>query len=141
MPDPSGVSPDLLSPMPDAAAPGTADAMPASPWDASPETDLAAREAALAVKERRFFAREQLLEKGLPPDLLERLDCSSDEALARSLSVAVMAASAARGAPPLPVPPASPPPAPAAATYAQRVRLWQLDPQGYRSLVRQSGPN
>ena len=81
---------------------------------------LAAREAALAIRERQFTARENVLALGLPPEILRHVDYSSD-------------AAPQAGAPP-PVPRAERP-RPAFATYRDRAALFALDPQGYREAV------
>lgn len=133
MPDPVGLFPDPLPPEPVDAAHAEADPVPDPPVSTPNEDDLAAREAALAVRERQFAARSQLTDMGLSPDLMKHFDFSSDEALDRSLALAVTAASAARS--PASVPPATLPPFPRVASYADRVRLWQIDPQGYKTAI------
>jgi len=136
-PDPQ---PDPQTP---AIAPETALPAPEDPGvmvDPIPEEEarlnaLAAREAALAIRERQFTARENVLALGLPPEILRHVDYSSDAALERSLALAALASSAApqAGAPP-PVPRAERP-RPAFATYRDRAALFALDPQGYREAV------
>lgn len=108
---------------------------------ASREAVLLLREQAIALRERRFNAREQLLAQRLPLDLLEHFDFSSDDSVKRALALAVMASSASRGAPGSPVPPAFVPSSPVPSSYADRVRLWQIDPQGYKSMVADSLKN
>ena len=49
--------------------------------------ELAQREADLAARELRMTAREKLAEKGLPVELLEALNCSSAEALEKSVEL------------------------------------------------------
>lgn len=49
--------------------------------------ELAQREADLAGRELRMTAREMLAEKGLPAELLEALNCSSAEALEKSVGL------------------------------------------------------
>lgn len=113
--------------------------MVAEPEMAAPDTDPAAREAALtareealAVKERRFMAREHLLAMGLPEEILQHVDCGSETGMEQALKIAALAAQAAARVPALPVPPTSQPPAPAFASYVDRARLFQEDPEAYR---------
>ena len=49
--------------------------------------ELAQRESDLAARELRMTAREKLSEKGLPVELLEALNCSSAEALEKSVEL------------------------------------------------------
>lgn len=49
--------------------------------------ELAQREADLAARELRMTAREKLAAKGLPVELLEALNCSSAEALEKSVEL------------------------------------------------------
>jgi len=137
-PEKANIPPAPDAPPPAAPAPSPEPDYPASlpdPALASREAALTARELALSVRERRFSARERLLEQRLPLDLMEHFDFSSDAALERGIAVAVMAASSSRGAVPAAVPPASLPPFPRVASYADRVRLWQIDPQGYKLAI------
>jgi len=51
------------------------------------EVELVKREQDLQRRELMISAKESLAEKGLPGELLEALNCSSDEALAKSLEI------------------------------------------------------
>ncbi len=144
MPQPTPPTPSPDPSLPDAAAvPAAApapDPLPAldAPTTQAPALSLAQREAALAIRERQFEAREHLLALGLPRDILPHLDYSSDEALANSLKVATLAAGQAAAGPG--APPAARPPAPQFATYVDRARLFQEDPVLYRDMVNQQQP-
>lgn len=49
--------------------------------------ELAKREQDLHARELRITAREKLAEKGLPVELLEALNCTSEEALDKSVNL------------------------------------------------------
>ena len=135
LPGPAAAPPSAES-LPDAlpaAAPASATATPADPL-----ADLAEREAALAVRERRFEAREHVLALGLNPQILEHFDYSSPDALAASLRVATLAAQSQPPAAAPAVPAAARPLAPQFATYLERARLFETDPAAYREMVNQS---
>jgi hypothetical protein len=132
-------------PVPDpapAAAPAAPDpaAPPAPPEPLSLEARLqalAAREAELDARERRFKAREHVMALGLDPAILAHIDYSSDEALQNSLQVAALASRAPQAAAPAPVPQAVQPPAPQFATYLERSRLFREDPVAYQRMIEQ----
>lgn len=108
---------------------------PSTPDEEARLNALSAREAALAIRERQFTARENVLALGLPAEILKHVDYSSDAALERSLTLAALASSAApQAAAPPPVPTAAVS-RPAFATYRDRAALFALDPQGYREAV------
>lgn len=104
------------------------------------QTDLAAREAALEVKERHFQAREHILALGLPPSTLDLVDLHSEESMQQSLKLAAAALAAAPKLPPVPpVPRDAAPPAPSFASYIDRAQLFQTDPAAYQQMVSQEG--
>ena len=102
---------------------------------AAREAGLAEREQLLAVKERRIHVREQLREHRLPLDLLELIDCSSDEAMNRALAMVFKAAESVQAASaPAPIPRASKPEARIPETYEERAHDY-LTQAGYRGLA------
>ncbi len=147
MTDPITPAPSAADPVPvpdpaPAAAPAAPDpaAPPAPPEPLSLEARLqalAAREAELDARERRFKAREHVMALGLDPAILAHIDYSSDEALQNSLQVAALASRAPQAAAPAPVPQAVQPPAPQFATYLERSRLFREDPVAYQRMIEQ----
>lgn len=97
----------------------------------TPEDALDQREAAIALRERRFQAREHLLAMNLDEDILEHLDYSCDQALDASLRLVSLASRSAAA----PVPPATGPRPPAFGTYVERAKLFAEDPVAYRQMV------
>lgn len=86
------------------------------PAPLDPAADIAAREAALAIRERHVTAIELLQARNLPARLIDLIDLHSDETLQRSLD---LAAAAATAAPPTPTaPPSELSPPSKSATYA-----------------------
>ncbi len=146
MTDPITPAPSAADPVPvpdpaPAAAPAAPDpAAPPAPEPLSLEARLqalAAREAELDARERRFKAREHVMALGLDPAILAHIDYSSDEALQNSLQVAALASRAPQAAAPAPVPQAVQPPAPQFATYLERSRLFREDPVAYQRMIEQ----
>lgn len=146
MTDPITPAPSAADPVPvpdpaPAAAPAAPDpAAPPAPEPLSLEARLqalAAREAELDARERRFKAREHVMALGLDPAILAHIDYSSDEALQNSLQVAALASRAPQAAAPAPVPQAVQPPAPQFATYLERSKLFREDPAAYQRMIEQ----
>lgn len=144
--DPITPAPSAADPVPvpdpaPAAAPAAPDpAAPPAPEPLSLEARLqalAAREAELDARERRFKAREHVMALGLDLAILAHIDYSSDEALQNSLQVAALASRAPQAAAPAPVPQAVQPPAPQFATYLERSRLFREDPVAYQRMIEQ----
>ena len=144
--DPITPAPSAADPVPvpdpaPAAAPAAPDpAAPPAPEPLSLEARLqalAAREAELDARERRFKAREHVMALGLDPAILAHIDYSSDEALQNSLQVAALASRAPQAAAPAPVPQAVQPPAPQFATYLERSKLFREDPVAYQRMIEQ----
>lgn len=102
-----------------------------SPDIPDPVSRLEQREAAIALRERRFQAREHLLAMNLDEDILEHLDFSSDQALDASLRLVSLASKNAAA----PVPLAAGPRPPAFGTYVERAKLFAEDPVAYRQMV------
>lgn len=95
---------------------------------------LQAWEDALNIKERKLSACDELKRRGLPLNLLEHLDFTSDTALKQGLALALAAAQplgdpdhASRPLIPREAPPLSNP----SAGYRERVQLYLIDQPGY----------
>ena len=100
---------------------------------AAKEAALKEREERLAAKERRYNAQERLVRLRLPLALLDDFDFSSDEAVERTLALLEKAAAEARQSVRPGPPPASIPSVTMPESYADRARLYNIDPQGYRA--------